>query len=83
MDIKEKIEELVEKIKGDKNLLSSFKEAPIPTIEKLLGVDLPDEKLTALVEGIQTKLNLDDLGDKLDGIGDKLGGLVGGFFGKK
>lgn len=77
MDIKEKIEELVEKIKGDKGLLESFQKDPIPTLEKLLGIDLPDEKLEALADGIKAKLNLDKLGS----LGDKLGGLKG-LFGK-
>ncbi len=81
MDIKEKIEDLVEKIKGDKDLLANFKKAPIPTVEKLLGIDLPDDKLEALVDGIKAKLDLDKLDDMLDGIGDKLGGLKG-LFGK-
>jgi hypothetical protein len=40
MDIKAKINELVEKIKGDKNLLASFKAEPIKTIEKLIGGSL-------------------------------------------
>lgn len=70
MDIKEKIEELVAKIKGDENLMESFKKEPVPTLEKLLGVDLPDEKMGALVEGIKAKLD-----------GDKLGGLLGGLKG--
>lgn len=57
MDIKEKIEELVEKIKSDKDLSSSFKSNPVATLEKLLGVDLPDEQIKALVEGIKAKLD--------------------------
>ncbi len=77
MNIKEKIEELVAKIKGDKNLLADFKKEPIPTVEKLLGVNLPDEKMGPLVDGIKAKLDADDLKDKLGGIGDKLGGLFG------
>ncbi len=76
MDIKEKIEELVEKLKGDNNLMESFKKDPVQTLEKLLGVDLPDEKIQALVEGIQAKLSLDKAGDLL-------GGLKGLFGGKK
>ena len=75
MDIKAKINELVEKIKGDKNLLASFKAEPIKTIEKLIGVDLPDDKIEQLVEGIKAKIAIDDIGDKL--------GKLGGLFGKK
>ena len=53
---KEKIEELVEKIKGDPQTRDGFKKNPIETVEKLLGVDLPDEQIKALVAGIQAQL---------------------------
>ena len=75
MDIKAKINELVEKIKGDKALLSKFKADPIKTIEGLIGIDLPDDKIEQLVEGIKAKIAIDDIGDKL--------GKLGGLFGKK
>lgn len=77
MNIKEKIEELVEKIKGDPKLKENFTKEPVPTVEKLLGVNLPDEKIKPLIEGIKSKLDGDELKDKLGGIGDKLGGLFG------
>ena len=76
MNIKEKIEELVEKIKGDPDLKENFMSDPIPTVEKLLGVNLPDDKIEPLINGIKTKLDGEELKDKL-------GGLVGGLFGKK
>ena len=77
MDIKAKINELVQKLKGDKALLSKFKADPIKTIEGLIGIDLPDDKIKQLVDGIQAKLAIDDIGDKLGDIGGKLGGLFG------
>ena len=75
MDIKAKIEELVEKIKSDKDLLAKFKAEPIKTIEGLIGIDLPDEQLQKLVAGIKAKIDLDNVGDAL--------GKLGGLFGKK
>ena len=39
MDIKEKIEELVEKITSDDKLISKFQKDPVSAIEGLLGVD--------------------------------------------
>ncbi len=45
MDIKAKIEELVEKIKSDKALQEGFLQEPIATLEKLIGIDLPEEQL--------------------------------------
>lgn len=68
LDIKKKIEELAEKLKKDPALLKQFGDKPIPTVEKLLGVDLPDEQLKPLVSGVQAKLKAGDLGEKLEGL---------------
>jgi len=62
MDIKNKIEELVEKIKTDKDLQSSFTKDPIATIEKLIGIDLPDEQIKKIADGVKAKISLDKLG---------------------
>ena len=69
-DIKKIIEDLVKKIKGDKDLTTKFQKNPTKTVEGLVGVDLPDDQVNAVVEGVKAKLNL-------DGIADKLGGLFG------
>ena len=55
MNIKEKIEELVEKIKNDKDLTKKFQADPVKTIEELVGMDLPDDQIKKLAEGIQAK----------------------------
>ncbi|MGM9640710.1 MAG: hypothetical protein ACI3V3_05035 [Faecousia sp.] len=72
MNIKEKIDELVSKIKSDKSLGDKFQKDPVGTVEGLLGVDLPNDQIEKLVEGIKAKISL-----------DKLGGALGGLFGKK
>ncbi len=83
-EIKELIEKAIDKLKGDDNLLESFKKDPIKVVEKLLNVDLPDEKLEAIVEGIKAKLTIDDIGDVADKLGlDDVLGKLGGLFGKK
>lgn len=74
-EIKELIEKAIDKLKGDDDLLENFKKDPIKVVEKLLNVDLPDEKLEAIVDGIKAKLAIDDIGDVL--------GKLGGLFGKK
>lgn len=71
MDIKAKIEELVDKIKNDKNLSSKFQSDPVGTIEELAGVDLPNDQIEKVVDAVKAKINL-----------DKLGGALGGLFGK-
>lgn len=67
-DIKAKVEELVEKIRKDPARLKSFQADPVKTVEGLLGVDLPEEKLQPLVAGIKAKLAAGDLGDMLGGL---------------
>ena len=74
IDIKKLIEDIVKKIQGDKDIGEKFQKNPAKTVEGLIGVDLPDDKINAVVEGVKAKLNL-------DGIASKLGGL-GGLFGK-
>ena len=67
-DVKAKIDELVGKIQKDPAMLKSFQDDPIKTVEKLVGIDLPDEQLKPLVAGIKAKLTAGNLGGKLDGL---------------
>ena len=71
-NIKEKIEEIVAKLKGDMSLMENFKSDPVKTVEKLIGVDLPDEAVGKVVEGVKAKISLDKLGDAAGDIKDKL-----------
>ena len=73
MDIKAKITELVDKIKNDKGLAEKFQKDPIATVEGLLGVDLPDEQIKAVADGVKAKISLDKVGDALGGLGSLLG----------
>ena len=75
MDIKKKIEEIVDKIKSDDCLKKQFASNPIAAIESLLGVNLPDEQIKKIVDGVKAKISLDSISDKLGGLG--------GLFGKK
>lgn len=71
--VKDKVEEIVDKIKKDSKLADKFQKDPIGTVESLLDVDLPNEQLEPLVEGIKAKLDLDKLGDMLGGLGKLFG----------
>ena len=65
MDIKEKISELVEKISKDDDLQAQFKKDPVKAVEKLLDVDLPDDLIEKVVDGVKAKLTADKVGDAL------------------
>ena len=59
--LKDKVEEIVEKIKNDKDIAAKFQADPISTVEELLEIDLPNDQLEPLVETIKAKLTADKL----------------------
>ena len=68
MDIKKKIEEIVAKVKNDKDFAAKFKSNPIQAVESVIGVDLPDDKIKAVVDGVKAKISVDKAGDVLGSI---------------
>lgn len=73
--IKEIVEDIVEKLKADPDLLKSFKSEPVKTLEKLLNIDLPDDQIESVINGVKAKLEINDLKDDISGITDTLKGL--------
>lgn len=71
--LEDKIEELVEKIKSDDKILEKFQKDPITTVEGLLEIDLPNDQIEKLVDGIKVKINVDKVGDMLGGLGSLFG----------
>ncbi len=68
MDIKAKIEEIVHKINTDKTFAAKFKSNPIKAVESVICIDLPDDQIKALVDGVKAKLNVDQAGGLLGSI---------------
>ena len=60
--LKAKAESLIKSITGDKDLMASFAKDPVGTLEKKLGIDLPDEQINQLIKMIKEKLG--DAGTK-------------------
>lgn len=73
MDIKAKIEELVGKIKKDPGIAAKFQKDPIATVEQLIGIDLPNDQIQGIVDGIKAKMDLDKMGNALGGLGKLFG----------
>ncbi len=71
MDIKAKVDEVVNKVKSDDKFAEKFKNEPVKAVEDVIGVDLPDDVVNNVIDGVKAKINL-------GGIADKLGGLFGG-----
>lgn len=71
MDIKAKIDEVVNKVKSDSNFAEKFKNEPVKAVEEVIGVDLPDDMVNKVIDGVKAKINV-------GGVMDKIGGLFGG-----
>ena len=71
MDVKEQIKTAVDKITKDKKLQEQFQKEPVKALESVLGVDLPDDAINQVVQGVKAKLT----SDKITGSVDALTGL--------
>ena len=78
MDIKAKIEQAVKKLTSDKNLMAKFERNPASVIEELIGVDLPDDQINKVIEGVKGQIDLSkfDLKDAAGLLG-KIKGILG------
>lgn len=79
MDIKAKIEEIVEKVKSDSSIQEKFKKDPEGTVKGLVGDAADSETVSKITEAIKGAVS----GGGLDDIKDKVSGALGGLFGKK
>ena len=73
VDIKAKIEQIAKKLMNDKTLMSRFEKNPTSVIEEYVGIDLPDDVVNKLVDGIKAKITADKVGDALEGLGKLFG----------
>ena len=68
MDIKAQIEAPAKKVTSDPALMKQFKTEPIKAVEKVLGVDLPDEVIEKVIAGVKAKIAADGAQDLLGGL---------------
>ncbi len=70
MDIKEQAMKIIEKISKDEKLQKEFKEDPIAAIEKVSGVDIPDDMKDKVADMVKTGLKADAASGLLGGLKD-------------
>ena len=68
MDIKEQVTKAVEKITKDEKMMEQFKKDPVKTVEQVMGVDLPDDVLNKVVDGVKAKVSVDKAAGVVDGL---------------
>ena len=79
MDIQKIIGEVVAKLTSQPDLIKSFLSNPVALLEKTFGIDLPDDQINQVIEGVKGQLDLSQF-DLKDAAG--LMGKLKGFFGK-
>ena len=68
MDIKGKIEEIVAKVKDDKEFAAKFTSNPVQAVESIIGTDLPDDQINAVINGVKAKVSMDNAGGLLGSV---------------
>ncbi|MBR2055165.1 MAG: hypothetical protein IJ968_09810, partial [Clostridia bacterium] len=82
-NLEQLIDQVVEKLTGNKNAVAQFKKDPMGTVKKILGnIDLDNDVLEKIVSAVKGKINLDEIAGKFGGLKNILGKLKG-LFGKK
>lgn len=70
MDIKEQINKIVEDISRNPNIKEQFEKEPVKVIEKVIGVDLPDDVVMKIIDGVKAKLTIDGVSKATDALKD-------------
>lgn len=70
MDVKEQIKTAVDRITKDKKLQEQFQKEPVKALESVLGVDLPDDMINQVIDGVKAKLTVDKVSDSVDALKD-------------
>ena len=79
MDIQKIIADVVAKLTSNPDLIKSFLSNPVQLLEKTFGIDLPDEQINKVIEGVRSQIDLSKI-DLKDAVGllGKLKGFMGG-----
>ena len=58
-NLKKKIEEIIDKIKNDKEFAKKFKKDPVKALEDISGIDIPEDKIEEVITTVQAKVKID------------------------
>ena len=64
-EIKVLIKKLADKVQSDDEIKELFRKDPIKAVEKILGVDLPDDVVKKIIDGVKASITIEDAKDLL------------------
>jgi hypothetical protein len=68
MDIKGIVDDVVSKVRSDENFKEKFFDDPTTALEETFDINLPNEHIDPIVEGVKAKLNLEKVDDMLGNV---------------
>ncbi len=67
------IDQVVDSVKDNASANDDFMKNPVKAIEGILKIDLPDDIMNKIIDGVKAKITLDSVAD----VADSLKGLFG------
>ena len=68
MDIKGQISKIVEEVSKNPNMKEQFEKEPVKVIEKIIGIDLPDDVVMKIIDGVKAKMTIDGVSKAADAL---------------
>lgn len=68
MDIKAQINKIVEEVTKNPDIKEQFEKNPVKVIEKVIGIDLPDDVVNKIIDGVKAKLTIDGVSKAADAL---------------
>lgn len=70
MDIKGQINKIIEEISNNPNIKEQFEKEPVKAIEKITGMDLPDDVVMKIIDGVKAAITVDGVSKVADALKD-------------
>lgn len=77
MDIKDIIARITDKAEKDDDFKTSFMSDPVKAIEKITGIDLPDDQINAIIDAVKAKIVGNVVKNQAGNLLDKAKDLLG------
>lgn len=61
MDIKGYINRIAEEVSGNPDIKKQFEKEPVKVIEKVIGIDMPDDIVMKIIDGVKAKMAVDSV----------------------
>ena len=61
-------DKIIEEVSKNPNIKEQFEKEPVKVIEKIIGIDLPDDVVMKIIDGVKAKLTVDGVSKAADAL---------------